>query len=354
MGATIQAYRDCLGGTPCRFGRRNFTHSAVIAGPSKLHAADLVIPDLRAGFSHLIAALAAEGTSRVYGVDLINRGYEDFEAQARRAGRPRRAALTPERRSERARLPCVACRRCFAASPRPSTNPPPSDEPPSSRRGRAGPRATPRASRNWARQTPEAADASARRPAAAAAGQPQGGADRRERPETRAGAPARARHARRRRAVPARPRPGPGAGAGARHRRLPPHRRHLLLRRRADRADRLRRRRCRRSSSCVPTSLWALLAIGVVARQRADRPQGQAAGQRALPEDRRSAWARCTSTRSCASITFRRHARAEAARSRSARRNLSRTARSGRRTPRSRRPDPAYAVRLRPRISRIS
>nr|WP_067497881.1 UDP-N-acetylglucosamine 1-carboxyvinyltransferase [Actinoplanes sp. TFC3] len=79
MGATIQVYRDCLGGTPCRFGRRNFKHSAVIAGPSKLHAADLVIPDLRAGFSHLIAALAAEGTSRVYGVDLINRGYEDFE-----------------------------------------------------------------------------------------------------------------------------------------------------------------------------------------------------------------------------------------------------------------------------------
>ena len=73
--------RECLGGTPCRFGRRNFKHSAVIAGPSKLHAADLVIPDLRAGFSHLIAALAAEGTSRVYGVDLINRGYEDFEAK---------------------------------------------------------------------------------------------------------------------------------------------------------------------------------------------------------------------------------------------------------------------------------
>ena len=81
MGATIQVYRDCLGGTPCRFGRRNFKHSAVIAGPSKLHGADLVIPDLRAGFSHLIAALAAEGTSRVYGVDLINRGYEDFEGK---------------------------------------------------------------------------------------------------------------------------------------------------------------------------------------------------------------------------------------------------------------------------------
>jgi UDP-N-acetylglucosamine 1-carboxyvinyltransferase len=81
MGATIQTYRECLGGTPCRFGRRNFRHSAVIAGPSKLHAAELVIPDLRAGFSHLIAALAAEGASTVYGVSLINRGYEDFEAK---------------------------------------------------------------------------------------------------------------------------------------------------------------------------------------------------------------------------------------------------------------------------------
>jgi UDP-N-acetylglucosamine 1-carboxyvinyltransferase len=81
MGATIQVYRDCLGGTPCRFGRRNFKHSAVIAGPSKLHAAELVIPDLRGGFSHLIAALAAEGTSHVHGVDLINRGYEDFDAK---------------------------------------------------------------------------------------------------------------------------------------------------------------------------------------------------------------------------------------------------------------------------------
>ena len=41
----------------------------------------VLIPDLRAGFSHLIAALAAEGTSTVYGVSLINRGYEDFEAK---------------------------------------------------------------------------------------------------------------------------------------------------------------------------------------------------------------------------------------------------------------------------------
>jgi UDP-N-acetylglucosamine 1-carboxyvinyltransferase len=53
-------------------------HSAVISGPTKLHSAELEIPDLRAGFSYLIAALAASGTSTVHGISLINRGYEDF------------------------------------------------------------------------------------------------------------------------------------------------------------------------------------------------------------------------------------------------------------------------------------
>jgi len=78
MGATIQVYRECLGGTECRFGQRNFYHSAVISGPTRLTGADIVVPDLRGGFSHLIAALTAEGTSRVEGVNLIDRGYEHF------------------------------------------------------------------------------------------------------------------------------------------------------------------------------------------------------------------------------------------------------------------------------------
>ncbi|QPL04721.1 MULTISPECIES: UDP-N-acetylglucosamine 1-carboxyvinyltransferase [Actinomyces] len=78
MGAQIQVYRECLGGASCRFGQRNFYHSAVISGPTPLHGADIEVPDLRGGFSHLIAALAAEGTSRVEGVNLIDRGYESF------------------------------------------------------------------------------------------------------------------------------------------------------------------------------------------------------------------------------------------------------------------------------------
>jgi UDP-N-acetylglucosamine 1-carboxyvinyltransferase len=81
MGAQIQLYRECLGGRACRFGARNFQHSAVISGPAKLHGADITVPDLRGGFSHLIAALAAEGESRVRGIGLIDRGYEHFQAK---------------------------------------------------------------------------------------------------------------------------------------------------------------------------------------------------------------------------------------------------------------------------------
>ncbi len=78
MGATIQIHKECLGGHPCRFGQRNFNHSAVIAGPTTLHGADIEVPDLRGGFSHLIAALTAEGTSTVSNVGIISRGYENF------------------------------------------------------------------------------------------------------------------------------------------------------------------------------------------------------------------------------------------------------------------------------------
>lgn len=78
MGASIQLHRECLGSVPCRFGQRNFQHSAVISGPTELRGVDFDIPDLRGGFSHLIAALAASGTSHATGLEIINRGYEKF------------------------------------------------------------------------------------------------------------------------------------------------------------------------------------------------------------------------------------------------------------------------------------
>lgn len=86
MGATIQVYKECLGGRPCRFGQRNFYHSAVVSGPTPLAAADIEVPDLRGGFSHLIAALTAKGTSSVRGISLIDRGYERFTAKLEALG----------------------------------------------------------------------------------------------------------------------------------------------------------------------------------------------------------------------------------------------------------------------------
>jgi len=81
MGASIQLHRECLGSVPCRFGQRNFTHSAVISGRTPLTGTTIDVPDLRGGFSHMIAALAAQGTSTVTGIDVISRGYERFTAK---------------------------------------------------------------------------------------------------------------------------------------------------------------------------------------------------------------------------------------------------------------------------------
>lgn len=79
MGAQIQLYSECLGGRSCRFGQRNHQHSAVIVGPTPLRGTEIHIPDLRAGFSYVIAALVADGPSTITNVGLIRRGYESFE-----------------------------------------------------------------------------------------------------------------------------------------------------------------------------------------------------------------------------------------------------------------------------------
>ena len=81
MGAHIQLYRECLGGTPAASASATSCTRRSSPARRKLQGADLIIPDLRGGFSYLIAALAAQGTSTVHGIDLINRGYENFEAK---------------------------------------------------------------------------------------------------------------------------------------------------------------------------------------------------------------------------------------------------------------------------------
>jgi UDP-N-acetylglucosamine 1-carboxyvinyltransferase len=78
MGAKIVVHKAGLPDHPRRVARRDFEQAAVITGPTKLHGANVRVPDLRGGFSYLIAALSAEGTSTISNVGIISRGYEHF------------------------------------------------------------------------------------------------------------------------------------------------------------------------------------------------------------------------------------------------------------------------------------
>jgi UDP-N-acetylglucosamine 1-carboxyvinyltransferase len=75
MGAEIEVFDACLGGPACQFHDTNAVHSAVVRGVSKLRGGDVTMPDIRAGFSAILAAAVSEGTSTLRGVHHIERGY---------------------------------------------------------------------------------------------------------------------------------------------------------------------------------------------------------------------------------------------------------------------------------------
>lgn len=61
-------------------------HHAVIKGVDRLSAAPVRAPDIRAGAALVLGAMCAEGTSEVFDVSHIERGYEDFERKLRDLG----------------------------------------------------------------------------------------------------------------------------------------------------------------------------------------------------------------------------------------------------------------------------
>ncbi|MEV0228910.1 UDP-N-acetylglucosamine 1-carboxyvinyltransferase [Nonomuraea sp. NPDC050786] len=75
MGCEIEVFDQCLGGPACRYHDTNARHSAVVRGVSKLKGADVTLPDIRAGFSAVLAAAVADGPSTLRGVHHIERGY---------------------------------------------------------------------------------------------------------------------------------------------------------------------------------------------------------------------------------------------------------------------------------------
>ncbi len=86
MGANIKLFTKCLGNLSCRFLDQNNYHSAIIEGPTKLHGIELNVRDLRAGIAHIIAAIIAEGESKICGIEEIDRGYENIDIRLRAIG----------------------------------------------------------------------------------------------------------------------------------------------------------------------------------------------------------------------------------------------------------------------------
>jgi UDP-N-acetylglucosamine 1-carboxyvinyltransferase len=56
-------------------------HRAVISGPARLTASELISPDVRAGMAMVIAAMCARGSSVIRNVYQIERGYENLTAR---------------------------------------------------------------------------------------------------------------------------------------------------------------------------------------------------------------------------------------------------------------------------------
>ncbi len=86
MGANITLFSNCLGELPCRFNGENYKHSAVINGATPLHAVDIEVPDIRAGLAFVLAALVAEGTSTLSGIEHLDRGYESLDEKLKGVG----------------------------------------------------------------------------------------------------------------------------------------------------------------------------------------------------------------------------------------------------------------------------
>jgi UDP-N-acetylglucosamine 1-carboxyvinyltransferase len=61
-------------------------HRALVAGPSRLRGGSVDSPDIRAGMAMLLAALCAEGESRINNVGQIERGYERIDERLRALG----------------------------------------------------------------------------------------------------------------------------------------------------------------------------------------------------------------------------------------------------------------------------
>ncbi len=86
MSAHVERFTQCLGDRPCRFASQNYEHSLIVKGPTKFVGRDIAVPDLRAGFAYVMAALLAPEESTLTGLPYLDRGYENLEGKLQALG----------------------------------------------------------------------------------------------------------------------------------------------------------------------------------------------------------------------------------------------------------------------------
>lgn len=92
MGARTKLFNPSVAGPTSVYNfnleddKPEYFHAVKIKGPSLLHNAIVTTLDIRAGAAVVLAALAASGTSTIFGVEKLDRGYESFEKRLKSLG----------------------------------------------------------------------------------------------------------------------------------------------------------------------------------------------------------------------------------------------------------------------------
>lgn len=66
--------------------KQDYFHAVKISGPTQLHNAVMTTLDIRAGAAVVLAALCAKGKSTIFGIEKLDRGYEEFEKRLQSLG----------------------------------------------------------------------------------------------------------------------------------------------------------------------------------------------------------------------------------------------------------------------------
>jgi len=92
MGGKIELYSPKVGNPEKVYNfewdeqSSKLPHAAKISGPTRLLGGNLNISDIRAGATLVLAALMAEGRSEIYGIEHLERGYDDLGGRLERLG----------------------------------------------------------------------------------------------------------------------------------------------------------------------------------------------------------------------------------------------------------------------------